>query len=121
MHSQPGLHHQERRRYAWSESPPQDRWWQGHQTDPVDDLRYSQRLQNYYEDKNGNKNYLPGFIHANALALLTVGQEISGLDTETKVVNAYSAAAKAEVPTKVDMAMDLLGKRSPGRSDQADG
>ena len=66
--------------------------------------------KNYYEDKQGNKNYLPGFIHANALSLLTVGQEISSLDTETKVVNAYSAAAKAEVPTKVDMVMDLLGK-----------
>ena len=66
--------------------------------------------KNYYEDKQGIKQYLPGFIHANALALLTTGKEISALDTETKVVNAYSPEAKAEVPTKVEMVMDLLGK-----------
>ena len=66
--------------------------------------------KNYYEDKNGAKQYLPGFIHANALALLTVGKEISALDTETKVISVYSAEAKAEVPTKVDMLMDLLGQ-----------
>lgn len=66
--------------------------------------------KNYYEDKQGKKQYLPGFIHANALALLTVGKEISGLDTETKVINVYSPEAKAEVPTKVEMVMDLLGQ-----------
>jgi len=63
--------------------------------------------KNYYE-KDGQKNYLPGFNHANSLALLTVGKEISALETETKVVNVYSAEAKAEVPTKVEMLMDLL-------------
>lgn len=66
--------------------------------------------KNYYEDKNGEKHYLPGFIHANALCLLTVGKEISAMDTETKVINLYSPEAKAEVPTKVDVLMDLLGK-----------
>jgi hypothetical protein len=65
--------------------------------------------KNYYE-KDGEKHYLPGFNHANSLALLTVGKEISALDTEQKVVKAYSPEAKAEVPTKVDMVMDLLGK-----------
>lgn len=65
--------------------------------------------KNYYE-KDGEKNYLPGFIAANHLALLTTGKEISELETEVKVVNAYSPEAKAEVPTKVDMLTDLLGK-----------
>jgi hypothetical protein len=65
--------------------------------------------KNYYE-KDGEKHYLPGFLHANSLALLTVGKEISALETETKVVNVYSAEAKAEVPTKVEVLMDLLGK-----------
>lgn len=65
--------------------------------------------KNYYE-KDGEKHYLPGFNHANSLALLTVGKEISALETETKVVNVYSAEAKAEVPTKVEMLMDLLGQ-----------
>lgn len=65
--------------------------------------------KNYYE-KNGEKHYLPGFLHANSLALLTVGKEIADLDTETKVVKLYSSEAKAEVPTKVEMVMDLIDK-----------
>jgi len=65
---------------------------------------------NYYTDKDGAKQYLPGFNLANSLALLAVGKEISELSTETKVVNAYSPEAKAEVPTKVEMLVDLLGK-----------
>jgi len=65
--------------------------------------------KNYYE-KDGEKHYLPGFVQANSLALLTVGQEISQLDTEQKVIPLYNAEAKAEVPTKVDMVMDLVGK-----------
>ena len=66
--------------------------------------------KNYYEDKQGAKQYLPGFLAANALSLLTLGKNISELDTETKVINAYSSEAKAEVPTKVEMVMDLLGQ-----------
>lgn len=66
--------------------------------------------KNYYEDKNGEKQYLPGFILANSLCLLTVGQEISSLDTEQKVIPLYNVEAKSEVPTKVDMLMDLIGK-----------
>lgn len=65
--------------------------------------------KNYYE-KDGEKHYLPGFIHANALCLLTVGKEISQMETETKVINLYSPEAKAEVPTKVEVLMDLLNQ-----------
>lgn len=65
--------------------------------------------KNYYE-KDGEKHYLPGFNHANSLALLAAGKEISQMETETKVVNVYSAEAKSEVPTKVEMLMDLLGQ-----------
>lgn len=65
--------------------------------------------KNYYE-KDGEKHFLPGFNHANALCLLTVGKEISAMDTETKVVKIYSSEAKAEVPTKVDVLMDLIGQ-----------
>lgn len=65
---------------------------------------------NYFIDKDGQKQYLPGFNLANSLALLTVGKDIADLETETKVVNLYSHEAKAEVPTKVDMLTDLLGK-----------
>ncbi len=63
---------------------------------------------NFYIDKEGQKQYLPGFNLANSLALLTVGKELSQLDSDTKVVNAYSPEAKAEVPTKVEMLVELL-------------
>ena len=65
--------------------------------------------KNYYE-KEGVKHYLPGYVAANALALLTTGKEISELDTETKVVNVYNKDAKAEVPTKVEAIVDLMGQ-----------
>lgn len=65
--------------------------------------------KNYYE-KDGEKHYLPGFILANSLSLLTTGQEISQLETEKKVIRCITREAKAEVPTKVDMVMDMLGK-----------
>lgn len=69
--------------------------------------------KNYYE-KDGKKTYLPGFLLAQSLALLTVGKEISDLDTEKKVVNLYNAEAKKEVPTQVDMVMDLIGQEIYG-------
>ena len=65
---------------------------------------------NYYLDKDGAKQYLPGFILANSLSLLTVGKDIADCDTDTKVVNVYSPAAKADVPTKVEMITELLGQ-----------
>jgi hypothetical protein len=65
--------------------------------------------KNYYE-KDGVKNYLPGYLLANSIALLTTGTELADLATETKVVNVYNKEAKAEVPTKVEMIVDLIGK-----------
>lgn len=66
--------------------------------------------KNYYEDKQGKKQYLPGYLAANGLCLLTVGKELSEMATEEKVIPLYSSEAKAEVPTKVPMLVDLLGK-----------
>ena len=65
--------------------------------------------KNYYE-KDGEKHFLPGFNLANSLCLLTAGKEVSAMDTETKVVNVYSPEVKSEVPTKVEVLMDLIGK-----------
>lgn len=65
--------------------------------------------KNYYE-KDGEKFYLPGFLLANSLSLLTVGKEIGDLEPEQKVVNVWNSDAKAEIPTKVDMLTDLLGQ-----------
>ena len=66
--------------------------------------------KNFFEAKDGSRQYLPGFNHAQSLALLTIGKEISALETETKLVNVYNADAKAEMPTKVEVAVELLGQ-----------
>lgn len=66
--------------------------------------------ENTYVDRKGDKQYLPGFNMANSLCLLALGKEIAALDTEDKVINLYNYEAKADVPTKVAMITDLLGK-----------
>lgn len=66
--------------------------------------------KNYYEDKNGEKRYLPGFSMANAIAIMTTGKELGQLETEVKVANVYSKEAGKEVPTKVDVIVELVGK-----------
>lgn len=65
--------------------------------------------KNYYE-KDGEKHYLPGFTHASHLGLLSVGKEMADMDLEEKVINLYSFEAKKEVPTKVNMVMDLINQ-----------
>lgn len=65
--------------------------------------------KNYYE-KDGVKNYLPGFLLAESLCMLATGKKITETDIEEKVINLYSYEAKAEVPTKVKVIMDLLNK-----------
>jgi hypothetical protein len=66
--------------------------------------------KNYYENKQGEKNYLPGFLHADAICLLTNGKGIAEMDTENKVVNVYSPEDKAEMPTQVEVLVDLLNE-----------
>lgn len=87
-------------------------------TDQGRDIRSTQYLtsgtakgsKNFYITKAGEKAYLPGFMLANSLALLTLNKDITTLDTETKLINLYDFAVKAEVPTKVEMVMELLDK-----------
>lgn len=66
--------------------------------------------KNYYEDANGTRKYLPGFTAANNLCLLTVGKEIGDLEPEEKVINLYDYDAKKELPTKVQMIVELIGQ-----------
>ncbi len=65
--------------------------------------------KNYYE-KDGKRSYLPGFNQANALALLTVGKEISALGTENKTVKLYNYTVRKETLQPVDVVTELLGQ-----------
>ncbi len=65
---------------------------------------------NYFIDKSGEKQYLPGFLIGNSLSMMTTGKEISDLDSEEKVVSVYDFDARAEVPKKLPVLVDLIGK-----------
>lgn len=67
--------------------------------------------KNTYTDSNGKEHYLPGFVLGNTLALLTVGEEIGDLDTDEKVINLYNREEKKELPTKVNMLVDMVGEQ----------
>lgn len=65
--------------------------------------------KNYYEDKKGTKNYLPGFSAANNFTLLAIGKDISSVNTEEKVLSLYDYGQRKEVPTKKQVIVELLG------------
>jgi hypothetical protein len=65
--------------------------------------------KNYYEGKNG-KAYLPGFTAIDSLCLLATGKALSTQDTEEKAVKVWSYDAKTDVPTQVQVLVDLLDK-----------
>ena len=69
--------------------------------------------KNTYTDRTGKEQYLPGFNQANALCLLTVGDELSDVvdKAEDKVINLYDYDAKKELPSKVAMLTALLGQK----------
>lgn len=60
--------------------------------------------------KDGKEYYLPSFLTASSLALLTVGKELSQLDVEKKVIKLYDFEAKEERPTEVDVLVELTGQ-----------
>lgn len=65
----------------------------------------------YYTNKDGEKVYLPGFLNADAIALLITGKPLSECATERKVVKIYNYDQKQEVPTEVDCVTALHGQQ----------
>lgn len=68
--------------------------------------------ENFYVTKDNakEKRFLAGFLHADAIALLTTGKSILELPTENKIVKLYNFQAKAELPTEVEVLVGLIGK-----------
>lgn len=60
--------------------------------------------------KDGKKYPLPGYSLMNALAKLTAGKEIPQLVFEKKLVKIYNFDQRKEVPTEVDVAVELVGQ-----------
>ena len=70
--------------------------------------------KNYYLSKDGNKNYLPGFIQANGLNELITGVPINQATSTLKVVDLYDPSIKGMAATTVEMLTDLLDKEIVG-------
>ena len=66
--------------------------------------------KNYYEDKQGEKQFLPGWNTINAVCLLGAGIPLTDIEPEKKKIMLYSYDAKAEVPTEVVVLTELTGK-----------
>jgi len=68
--------------------------------------------QNFFlnKDDNTKKVPLPGFTVVDDICLITTGLPLSAQETDDKVINIYDFDAKKEVPTKVPMLTELLGK-----------
>ena len=65
----------------------------------------------HYYERNGEKHYLPGFNNINSVCLLSIGKELKDMSHEEKMVPLYNKDAKAEVPTKVPVLVDLIGQQ----------
>ena len=66
--------------------------------------------KNFYMDRNDNKQYLPGFINANAICLLTVGKEVAAMEPEDKTINVYNPELGKEAPTQKKVYTQLIGQ-----------
>lgn len=64
----------------------------------------------YLDRKTKEKKFLPGFLLMDSLSLMTTGQELGDLDPEEKVIGVYDPEQGKEVPTKVPMLMEMVGK-----------
>lgn len=71
---------------------------------------------NYYTDSKDNKKHLPGFLIANALAILaSEGEaEIDEFDTEDRIIQVWDSNAGAEVNKTVPVFYDLIGLEFQG-------
>ena len=67
--------------------------------------------ENFYLGKDGQKAYLPGFLLATNLCLLTVKKELHQVTPEDKTIMLYDFDAKKELPTKAKVLVDLIGQR----------
>lgn len=63
----------------------------------------------YYMD-NGEEKNLPGFALVDQMTHLLLGKSITECKTEKRTINLYNREKRTEVPTEVDMLVELVGK-----------
>lgn len=65
----------------------------------------------YYTDKQGKNHYLPGYVIANDICLLTLDTGISETDPEEKTIKLYDFDAQKELPQKKMVVTELHGQK----------
>lgn len=65
-------------------------------------------------ENEGQKNFLPGYQLLNALTNFTIEQNLLDIETEEKTINLYDPNESKEVPTSVDMVVELIGQQFYG-------
>jgi len=65
---------------------------------------------NYYVDKQGAKQYLPGFTICDHISLCATGKALAELEPEDKIVEVYNPELKKKAPTSKPVLMELIGK-----------
>ncbi|MCP3674987.1 MAG: hypothetical protein GY829_11035 [Gammaproteobacteria bacterium] len=66
---------------------------------------------NYYIDRAGNKQYLPGFSQGNSLAQLALGKNLAELTPEAKTILLYDFDAKKDIPQEKQVVTELIGQK----------
>ncbi len=66
--------------------------------------------KNYYLDKQGAKQYLPGFTTMDDIALVTTGTGIGEVEQEDKMVEVYNYELGKKAPTTKSVFMGLIGQ-----------
>jgi hypothetical protein len=67
-------------------------------------------MLNYYVDPEGRKRKLPGFALMDSLSQVTVGQSLSDLEPEEKIISIYDFETKGKVDAPRQVYTELLGK-----------
>lgn len=78
---------------------------------PTAEQKAKNELGDNFFVKDGKKQPLPGFTTANDLCVVACEKELKDLDFEEKVIKLYDYEQKKEVPTKVMMATEAIGKQ----------
>jgi len=67
--------------------------------------------KNFYIDRNGNKQYLPGYLVAASLTQLAAGEELASIVPEAREIPVYDFDLKKETLQSKQVLTSLIGKK----------
>lgn len=67
--------------------------------------------KNYYVDRNGKNQYLPGYTLVNDICQLTIDMALEDTDPEEKTISLYDFSAGREVPQEKMILTELMGQK----------